>query len=386
MNKTLVSKGSGMGSAVPAGQGGIRTWQSWAPYGAVAWSLAYSVMGIYWAVSGLGFPYTPEAISDALGPLLGRFGPEMDWIVVVMAGLPAAALGVAMLRGVRGKLLRPLIITAGLLLAGALLLLMTGLNLLVLVGYIPAALLGRFTAERSQAYLQGWTQWATIHQLLCLVGGFLWMGATACYARRSAGACVYCGRRDGPEGWTSPNKAARWGRIAVYMAMVAPFFYAFTHYAWALGFPLGMSETYLHQGQASGTWISGLFLATFGLVGALLMLGLVQRWGEVFPRWMIGLAGRRVPIALAIIPASLVSVLLIVGGIGVWSDLNRMVAAWAAGGAESLGSLGGVIIFQLGPTLLFPVWGIALAVAALGYYYRRRGPCNMCGRGASFRE
>ena len=28
------------------------------------------------------------------------------------------------------------------------------------------------------------------------------------------------------------------------------------------------------------------------------MLGLVQRWGEVFPRWMIGLSGRRVPIAL----------------------------------------------------------------------------------------
>ena len=70
-------------------------------------------------------------------------------------------------------------------------------------------------------------------------------------------ACLYCGRRDGPEGWTSPNKAARWGRIAVYVAMVAPIFYALTRYAWALGFPLGMSEEYLRQGQASGTWISG---------------------------------------------------------------------------------------------------------------------------------
>ena len=40
------------------------------------------------------------------------------------------------------------------------------------------------------------------------------------------------------------------------------------------------------------------------------------------------------------------------------------------------------IIFQVGPTLLFPVWGIALAVATLGYYYRRRGPCTACGRGA----
>ncbi len=61
------------------------------------------------------------------------------------------------------------------------------------------------------------------------------------------------------------------------------------------------------------------------------MLGLVQRWGEVFPRWMIGLAGRRVPIALAVVPASIVSVLLIVGGIGIWSGLAQMVANAAAG-------------------------------------------------------
>jgi hypothetical protein len=42
----------------------------------------------------------------------------------------------------------------------------------------------------------------------------------------------------------------------------------------------------------------------------------------------------------------------------------------------------GAIIFELGPTLLFPVWGAALAMATLGYYYRRRGPCSVCGRGA----
>ena len=111
------------------------------------------------------------------------------------------------------------------------------------------------------------------------------------------------------------------------------------------------------------------------------MLGLVQRWGEVFPRWMIGLAGRRVPIALAVVPASLASVLLTVGGIGIWSGLGQMIANAAAAGVEGTG-LVGEIIFQLGPTLLFPVWGGALAVATLGYYYRRRGPCSVCGRGA----
>ena len=70
------------------------------------------------------------------------------------------------------------------------------------------------------------------------------------------------------------------------------------------------------------------------------MLGLVQRWGEVFPRWMIGLAGRRVPIALAVVPASLVSVLLIVGGIAIWSGLDQMVANLVAGGAEGMEIIG----------------------------------------------
>jgi hypothetical protein len=380
--KTLITESNGMANVMPARRGGVRDWQRWVPYAAVAWSLVYAALGVYWTVSGRGFPYTSEAVSDVMEPLLGRFGSGVAWIVVMMAGLPAAAMGVAMLRGVQSKALRPLLISAGGLLTGVLLVLMTGLNLLVKFGYIPAAVFGLLTAEKGQDYLAAWTQWATIHQLLCLVGGFLWLAATVCYARRSGEACLYCGRRDGAEGWNSPDHAARWGRIAVYVALVAPVFYALTRYAWALGIPLGMSEEYLRSGQESGTWISGLFLATFGLVGAVLMLGLVQRWGEVFPRWMIGLAGRRVPIALAVVPASIVSVLLIVGGIGVWSGLAQMIAGLAASGVEEIEIIG-ALIFQLGPTLLFPVWGVALAVATLGYYYRRRGPCKVCGRGAS---
>ena len=381
MNKILFRKGSGITRIVPARSGWVRDWQRWAPYAAVAWSLVYAALGVYWMVSGRGFPYTTETASDSLGPLLGRFGSGVAWIVVITSGIPAAAMGVAMFRGVRT--LRSLLITAGVLLAEILLLLMTGLNLLVLLGYIPYAVFGLFTgSEVSQRVLESWTQWATIHQLLCLLGGFLWLAATVCYARLSRDACLYCGRWDGPEGWTSPEKATRLGRIAVCVAMVAPIFYALTRYAWALGIPLGMSEEYLRRGQESGIWLSGLFLATFGLVGAFLMLGLVQRWGEVFPRWMIGLSGRRVPIALAVIPASLASVLLIVGGIGIWFGLSKMVANSAAAGTEGMG-LVGEIIFQLGPTLLFPVWGLTLAMATLAYYYRRRGPCRVCGHGAN---
>jgi hypothetical protein len=316
-----------------------------------------------------------------MGPLIGRFGPGVAWMIVMLAGIPAVAVGAAMLRGVRSRAFRPLFVAAGALLAGVLLLLMTGLNLLVLFGYIPYVVFGLFTGGKiGQGYLKGLTEWTVVHQLLCLIGGFLWLAATVSYGRRSGDACLHCGRRDGPEGWQGPNQAAGWGRIAVYVSIVAPFFYALTRFAWALGFPLGMSAEHLRRGQERGIWISGLFLATFGLVGVVLTLGLVQRWGEVFPRWMIGLAGRRVPIALAVVPASLVSVLLVVGGIVIWSELGQMVARLVADGAKGMEVIEG-IAFQVGPTLLFPVWGAALAVAALGYCYRRRGPCGVCGRG-----
>ena len=88
------------------------------------------------------------------------------------------------------------------------------------------------------------------------------------------------------------------------------------------------------------------------------------------------------PIALAVVSASLASVLLLVGGIGIWFDVPQMVANVVATGAADQ-ELISALVFELGPTLLFPVWGVALAVATLGYYYRRRGQCSACGRGES---
>src|SRR5947209_8458604 len=106
-------QGSGTAGAVPARVGWVRDWQRWAPYAAVVWSIGYAVLGAYWAVSGRGFPYAPETVSDGMGPVAGRFGPGVAWFVVMMAGIPAAGVGAAMLRGVRNRALRPLFITAG---------------------------------------------------------------------------------------------------------------------------------------------------------------------------------------------------------------------------------------------------------------------------------
>src|SRR5512136_2854990 len=113
MDKILLRQETGMASVVPARGGRVRDWQRWAPYAAVAWSLVYAALGVYWAMGGRGFPYGPELASDLSAPLAGRFGPHVAWIAVVMAGIPAAALGAAMLRGVHSRTLQSLFVAAG---------------------------------------------------------------------------------------------------------------------------------------------------------------------------------------------------------------------------------------------------------------------------------
>src|SRR5690606_5586783 len=59
------------------------------------------------------------------------------------------------------------------------------------------------------------------------------------------------------------------------------------------------------------TRVWGLTLSSGAWLGVVLTLGLIRPWGEVFPRWVPGLAGRRVPVAAAAVPGGLVAVMLL---------------------------------------------------------------------------
>lgn len=140
---------------------------------------------------------------------------------------------------------------------------------------------------------------------------------------------------------------------------------------WALGVPLGIHARLYAEAEAAGALWAGVWLGSFGLVGSVLTMGLAQRWGEVFPRWMPFVRGRSVPVGLAVVPASFVSVIVFSAGL----DMIR-----GAAGDTWLGLADGNWA-AIGPALLWPVWGAALAAATLAYCLRRRGACLACGRG-----
>jgi hypothetical protein len=242
------------------------------------------------------------------------------------------------------------------------------------VAYAPIVLVGEPFDWPPDVSLGDVLPWPVLNQVLCMVGGLLWAGVAIAFRRRTRGACRHCGRTDQPSHWTSRESAAQWGRWATLIAVAIPVIYAMTRYAWALGIPLGITREFLREGQAMGLWWAGAALATLAVGGAVLTLGLVRPWGETFPSWMPVLGERRVPPRLAIVPASLVSVLVTSAGL----MFIRLVL---------MGTLAETFVFAeevgwaaLGPELLWPLWGAALATATLAYHYRRRGRCQHCGR------
>lgn len=350
----------------------LRTWPTWIGYATAAWSLVYGALGLYWTLGGAGFPFgtenDPKAATESIlgGARTGTLAP-----VVAALGLAGAMVASAM-AGVRRSpnrsLLRgpPILFALGV--SVALLLVIPDRRALVAVAYAPIFLVGAPFGWPPVDYFEVAVPWPVINQFVCIAGGFLWAGTAVVYRRRTRGACTNCGRDGSGGGWTEPSTAARWGGWAAGVAVLVPLLYAATRWAWALGIPLGISEEFLREGQKTGMWLAGAALSVVDVAGALLTLGLVRRWGEVFPRWMVGLSGRRVPPAMAIIPASLVSVMVTSAGLQVVRDFlaNGFPAdGWAT----------------TAPGLVWPLWGAGLGAATLAYYYRRRDRCEVCGRG-----
>lgn len=136
----------------------------------------------------------------------------------------------------------------------------------------------------------------------------------------------------------------------------------------ALGFSLGTlddSGRPFHVEGWEAVYILGISL--FAEAVALTAFGLVRAWGEVVPRWIPRIGGRRVPPLAAVIPAVLGSLALILiwtyGFRDLFFSLNGVPIPFANDGWAALMIACYAPLNLWGPLLLVLTWA----------YYRRRG-------------
>jgi hypothetical protein len=123
---------------------------------------------------------------------------------------------------------------------------------------------------------------------------------------------------------------------------------------------------------SDGGWYP-LLLSVVSLVAASLTVGLVQRWGELWPRWVPHFGARPVPVRAAVVPAATGAALLI--AISVYAVINLVfhvvergpVLIGTRADEHTLEPPADWVALLYAPMLL---WG-PLLVAVTVQYYRR---------------
>ncbi len=318
-----------------------------------------ATIAMRWTTNPATYPFGPDSDRGAILSSLGGVPASAGSVGALVVGTAGTLVAIALLRRSAGgsgstpeTRRAPIgLIAAAWALAAVLLLVVPDYRVLVFVAYTPLFLVGLpFGLISVSDYVTAISP-QIVAQAFAIAGGLAWtvvaLERTRLFERADA--------------------AERWGRRATAVAVAIPLVYAATRWAWALGIPLGITPELQRFGQETRLWIAGAALATLALCGALLTLGLAMRWGERFTRWMPRLGGRPVPVALAVVPATIVAALVTSAGLmyvrlliagtleEAFSPLRGIQGSWAA----------------LAPELLWPVWGLALAVAAYAYKRRR---------------
>lgn len=190
-----------------------------------------------------------------------------------------------------------------------------------------------------------------IHMLVVIVsfvGGALWL----LLALRAAGLR----RVSASDAYTYVAPRRDWGWWVTVVAALCPLPYALMRMTWLTPWPTLMDAAVLDADPALR--IFGLSLGFAAIGGSVLTIGLLRRWGSVYPRWIPAVGGRPVsptwPTAFAIVVGTALTV------------AGRSMAQMSIGETDVVASK--VEAFLMLP---FPVWGPLLIAAAIAYYRRR---------------
>lgn len=284
----MVSRNNGASGQRSARTGLDPRWPRVALAIAGTWSLLYLALGIAWLMGGPGNPADPAVDEGAALSLLGSLGPVTGAVTVTTL----AALGVLLAGAMRFlpsaagrfRLVHRLVVGLAGSLGVILAVVLPDYRLLATIAYTPILLvLAVFGAAPPGASL--W-EWPVVNMAILTLAGLCWIAAAEMHHRKTARVGTETGQGRRGREWTTSATAARWGRWATAVAVVVPLGYAVTRFAWALGIPLGVDQELLDD--LGNRVYLGAGLGTLGVAGAILTLGLVQQWGEVFPGWMLG--------------------------------------------------------------------------------------------------
>ena len=224
-------------------------------------------------------------------------------------------------------------------------------SVLIAFGYLPAVLVGTLIGSDVNLSVLATPGLGVQLGVLATIAAFGWVIAGRVRAGLRAVEAVEDPEERARRLAAVTARTRRW----THLAIEAPLVYALTRVLMFFHVPgfdmFAFGEPIL--------W-AGLGLAVSASLGAWLTWGLIRPWGEVFPRWLPGLRGRRVPPGLAVVSALLVAVMVATAAKDLFGEIGD---GWSALRDWPLVTL---------PMLLWPLWAAALAVAAVNYGIRRR--------------
>lgn len=331
-------------------------WPQWTGYAAALWSLIYGLLGLYWLLGGNGFPFGKnDSRSEMMGSFLSNFNVDVGGPVIAIAGLAGAVAATAMIKSWGSRFPRAIILSFAWIMS------------VTLLFIVPDSRIAQNFAYLFMLHFD-LLDWRVINQVFCIIGGFLWGASALAYFRHTQNACGHCGRKDAAER-SSTKAAAKWGKWFTYSAVLMALPYGIVRWAWALGIPMGTNDASMVGNEDN--LLAEAILGGLCIGGGILTLGLIQKWGVIFPRWCFFLAGKQIPIWFVLVPATLMSAIITLTGL----KLSPQIILMMVDGSITNENWG-----QFVPFLSWLPWGISLGIASLAYYVKRRGRCKHCGQ------